>query len=850
MNISLSRLQNELQKWDIAKASTAIPQEEIADLVNSIDKKASQVFEKYVKQAKTGEISETIDELKTDILEIKDLLEANIPKRTHHRVHHEMRIIFQSPKKECKAVIDDLLNKLNNLENQIAYIQMHERKTHRFVTHIPKTKFSETLRDLSGHLVKPLAEKIRGSVFVGYRVNQKRNFLLSQIDELYHDKNKLDKEIGVINQKLYDIDIKLEKQLKYKQKNKLYKLSDKLDEKLNKLNDRLEIKVNQLNQAEDRFDRFIKNNLEWAKEARMALHKIGGEGVRIDLPQEEVRLDGMYMSCQSFRETLANANAKPYELSLRSEKLGLNFNSQGILFDKEDLAGSDVMPALEKLGLFSKGTKPGAGWCQVELDDKILCMPDEEVENLMGAGVFNNFELLGDDKYRIDSSLFEVDLNEGEIDLEKLSQGGTVLLTSGTVGTYEMHKKEILGFLIRGMNVMAFNFRGYGESSGVPGQEGLKRDMEAAYQYLKTFHGTPDNKIMVKGLSMSSGLAAYLAAAHPDVNLFIDQGYADFRDIAGDAARIMVENYVEETNHPEGKGKLKQAAKRWLGKPAPSVASFMTRRVVPAWKTEKEIGKVKGKIAILLTTEDELIKDRDIIRNYQALKRVHKEDQISIFSMPGRHGESWLKVKCSPDIAYKEDREIDELVQKFREEHPRISKYDRFVPSYDAEDLAKKVEEDSEGKLLTQDLLFYLDEVIKQIERGDSDEDINELINSYTEEVMDDPALSPDILAFLQSCVARQDPLLRAYHDVVSHLKDKFENEGEDLQQSLKYVRKLVNKAIHNLPKPLRKRGIEFFSEAITTHIGTLQDTYKERHLGRIQMDEFLETANLKGEFI
>ena len=87
--------------------------------------------------------------------------------------------------------------------------------------------------------------------------------------------------------------------------------------------------------------------------------------------------------------------------------------------------------------------------------------------------------------------------------------------------------KHFISF--RNMNVVLFNFRGYGRSEGTPSESGFKIDMESAYQLAKTKSCQENNKILFKALCLSGGPAAYVASKHLGTNLFLDQSYASFR---------------------------------------------------------------------------------------------------------------------------------------------------------------------------------------------------------------------------------------------------------------------------------------------------------------------------------
>ena len=59
------------------------------------------------------------------------------------------------------------------------------------------------------------------------------------------------------------------------------------------------------------------------------------------------------------------------------------------------------------------------------------------------------------------------------------------------------------------MNVLALDYRGYGQSQGEPSEAGLYLDAEAAYAWL--VQRVPPHSIVLFGESLGGGLATYLA---------------------------------------------------------------------------------------------------------------------------------------------------------------------------------------------------------------------------------------------------------------------------------------------------------------------------------------------------
>jgi fermentation-respiration switch protein FrsA (DUF1100 family) len=77
-----------------------------------------------------------------------------------------------------------------------------------------------------------------------------------------------------------------------------------------------------------------------------------------------------------------------------------------------------------------------------------------------------------------------------------------------------------------GLNLLAFDYRGYGESGGTPTEPGLYRDAEAAYRYLREQRGVPPERIVLFGHSLGSAVAVELATRVPAAGLILDGALA------------------------------------------------------------------------------------------------------------------------------------------------------------------------------------------------------------------------------------------------------------------------------------------------------------------------------------
>jgi fermentation-respiration switch protein FrsA (DUF1100 family) len=81
------------------------------------------------------------------------------------------------------------------------------------------------------------------------------------------------------------------------------------------------------------------------------------------------------------------------------------------------------------------------------------------------------------------------------------------------------HDRQLIGL---GLGVLALDYRGYGESEGVPSEKGLYADARAAYDYLVQVRHLQTNRIVIYGHSLGSAVAIELASTVPAAGLIVE----------------------------------------------------------------------------------------------------------------------------------------------------------------------------------------------------------------------------------------------------------------------------------------------------------------------------------------
>jgi len=107
----------------------------------------------------------------------------------------------------------------------------------------------------------------------------------------------------------------------------------------------------------------------------------------------------------------------------------------------------------------------------------------------------------------------------------------TVLFCHGNGGNISHRLDSINIFYNLGVNCFIFDYRGYGESDGKPGEQGTYLDVEAAYKWLMEEKNVSPDSIIIFGRSLGGSVAAYLAAKVEVKALIIESCFTSYADI-------------------------------------------------------------------------------------------------------------------------------------------------------------------------------------------------------------------------------------------------------------------------------------------------------------------------------
>jgi fermentation-respiration switch protein FrsA (DUF1100 family) len=108
-----------------------------------------------------------------------------------------------------------------------------------------------------------------------------------------------------------------------------------------------------------------------------------------------------------------------------------------------------------------------------------------------------------------------------------------VLYFHGNGGNLSVWAPILAGVAERGYSVFAFDYRGYGASSGRPSERGLYRDVEAVLERFWRAAAADGAPVAYWGRSLGAAMAAYAATLRAPDGLILESGFPDARALIG-----------------------------------------------------------------------------------------------------------------------------------------------------------------------------------------------------------------------------------------------------------------------------------------------------------------------------
>ena len=109
---------------------------------------------------------------------------------------------------------------------------------------------------------------------------------------------------------------------------------------------------------------------------------------------------------------------------------------------------------------------------------------------------------------------------------------GSVLVCHGNGGniSHRLDRAMLIQSRLR-LDVLLFDYRGYGKSEGSPDEPGTYRDARAAYRWLREHDQAPE-RIVIFGESLGSAIALELALSAPARGLVLESPFTSIPDMA------------------------------------------------------------------------------------------------------------------------------------------------------------------------------------------------------------------------------------------------------------------------------------------------------------------------------
>ena len=112
------------------------------------------------------------------------------------------------------------------------------------------------------------------------------------------------------------------------------------------------------------------------------------------------------------------------------------------------------------------------------------------------------------------------------------AERGVLLFCHGNAGNISHRLESIHIFHRMGLSVLLFDYRGYGQSTGKPSENGLYADGEAAWRYLTQTRGVDSLDVVLYGRSLGGAVATHLAAQHRSGALIVESAFTSVPDVA------------------------------------------------------------------------------------------------------------------------------------------------------------------------------------------------------------------------------------------------------------------------------------------------------------------------------
>lgn len=180
--------------------------------------------------------------------------------------------------------------------------------------------------------------------------------------------------------------------------------------------------------------------------------------------------------------------------------------------------------------------------------------------------------------------------------IERDNALGTLLFLHGNGGNISHRLESLRLFHDLGLSVLIFDYRGYGRSSGRPGEQGTYLDAEAAWNHLVETRRISPGRIVIYGESLGGAIATWLAARVRCGALMVTAGFTSIADMGRHYYPFLPVRWLVRIRYPSIEHvRSAQCGVLVMHSPADEIVPFeMGRRLFEAAPDPKEFVELTG----------------------------------------------------------------------------------------------------------------------------------------------------------------------------------------------------------------------------------------------------------------
>lgn len=365
--------------------------------------------------------------------------------------------------------------------------------------------------------------------------------------------------------------------------------------------------------------KFDKDRLSLSKNQ---LKAIGGKVVSMKTPDGEL-LDGMYLKARDFKTSLEKylSLVSITKTSENSEELLFTLKPEFCTKEESMFFPSCTYKPCDQEAINFLEHVQSLEFGELTMDGPLPEIKENEsrsgrIYNYLRSFIYSKVRGVNFRLHCLPKQIEELrSLNE------EIVSNPTVLISGGNGGLYIFYKSLAALYLIRGLDVMLADFRGYGDSTGTPTAYNTKLDLETVYQFLSKEQGVKNEDILLHGHCLGAGSATDLAARRKGINILVDRSFSNIRHLTKEVISEMVEEFNIFSEKNSGR----------IG----TVASHFLCQSVH-YDNASNLSRVEGKIVLIRATNDDVISEDDFTK----LVETPKEKTI-IYTDRG-HNDYWI----------------------------------------------------------------------------------------------------------------------------------------------------------------------------------------------------------------